>query len=60
MKNGTLGLVAIAVYFVLRLIFDYLAETMQMDVLKYGGMIAGFLTMAVIAVVVIVRSGKGK
>ena len=58
MKNGTLGLIAIAVYFVFRLIFDNLAVTMQMEEIKFGGMAAGFLTMAVIAVVVIVRSGK--
>ena len=30
MKNGTLGLIAIAVYFVFRLVFDELAKTMQM------------------------------
>ncbi len=60
MKNGTLGLIAIAVYFVLRLVFDYLAQTMQIEELKFGGMIAGFLTMAVIAIVVIVRSRKEK
>ena len=60
MKNGTLGLIAIAVYFVLRLVFDYLAQTMQIEELKFGGMITGFLTMAVIAIVVIVRSRKEK
>ena len=60
MKNGTLGLVAIAVYFVFRLIFDYLAQTMQMDEIKIGGMVAGFLTMAVIAVVIIFRGAKKK
>lgn len=60
MKNGTLGLVAIAVYFVFRLIFDNLAMTMQMEEIKFGGMAAGFLTMAVIAVVVILRSRKEK
>lgn len=60
MKNGTLGLIAIAVYFVIRLVFDYLAESMQMESFKLGGMIAGFLTMALIAVVLIVRSRKEK
>jgi len=60
MKNGTLGLIAIVVYFVLRLIFDYLAESTQIEAFKLGGMIAGFVTMAVIAVVVIVRSSKSK
>ena len=60
MKNGTLGLIAIAVYFVFRLVFDYLAESMQIAGLKLGGMVAGFLTMAMIAIVVIVRSRKEK
>ena len=60
MKNGTLGLIAIAVYFVFRLVFDYLATEMQMNEIKIGGMVAGFLTMAVIAVVVILRSRKEK
>ncbi|MBR5288603.1 MAG: hypothetical protein IKU34_08475 [Clostridia bacterium] len=60
MKNGTLGLIVIAVYFVFRLIFDHLAQTMQMEELKLGGMIAGFLTIGVAAVVMMVRSGKKK
>jgi len=60
MKNGVLGLIAIIVYFVFRLVFDHLAVTMQMDELKIGGMVAGFLTMAVIAVVIMLRSGKKK
>ena len=60
MKNGTLGLIAIAAYFVFRLVFDELAVLMQMDDLKIGGMVAGFLTMAVIAVGMILRSGKKK
>ena len=60
MKNGTLGLIAIAVYFVFRLVFDYLATEMQKNEIKIGGMVAGFLTMAVIAVVVILRSRKEK
>ena len=53
MKNGTLGLVAIAVYFVFRLIFDNLAVSMQSEEVKLGGMIAGFLTIAVVGI------GKG-
>ena len=60
MKNGVLGLVAIAVYFIFRLVFDHLAVAMQMEELKIGGLIAGFLTMGVIAVVIMVRSGKKK
>ena len=60
MKNGTLGLIAIAVYFVFRLVFDELAKTMQMEEIKLGGMIAGFLTMAVIGIVVFMRSRKEK
>lgn len=60
MKNGALGLIAIVAYFVFRLVFDHLAEIMQMEELKLGGMIAGFLTMAVIAVILMVRGGKEK
>ena len=60
MKNSVLGIIAIAAYFVFRLVFDYLAQAMQMEELKLGGMIAGFLTMLVIAVLLIVRSGKNK
>ena len=60
MKNGTLGLIAIAVYFVFRLIFDNLALTMQSEEVKLGGMIAGFLTMGVIAIVIILRGKKQK
>jgi len=60
MKNGTLGLIAIVVYFVFRLVFDYLAESMQIEGLKLGGMIAGFLTMAVIGIIVFLRSRKEK
>lgn len=60
MKNGTLGLIAIAVYFVFRLIFDNLALTMQSEEVKLGGMIAGFLTIAVVGIIVYVRSRKEK
>ena len=60
MKNSALGLIAIAVYFVFRLVFDALAETMQMEEIKLGGMLAGFLTMAVIGIVVFMRSRKEK
>ena len=60
MKNGVLGIIAIVVYFIFRLVFDHLAVSMQMEELKLGGMIAGFLTMGVIAVIIMVRSGKKK
>ena len=60
MKNGTLGLIAIVVYFIFRFVFDHLAQTMQIAELKLGGMLAGFVTMGVIGVIIFVRSAKKK